>query len=127
MSIASPAYSGLDLSLEEASLFTRIDRERLPHHIAVVMDGNGRRASRRNMIRIEGRKAAMPAGQETRRPDPDLMIRTSGELRISNFLLRQIASSETLVTSTLWPDFRKADQYKAVLESQCRKKGFGGI
>jgi undecaprenyl diphosphate synthase len=60
-------------------------------------------------------------------PDPDLLIRTSGEMRISNFLLWQIAYSEIYVTETLWPDFREADFYKALLEYQKRDRRFGGI
>jgi undecaprenyl diphosphate synthase len=53
-------------------------------------------------------------------PDPDLLIRTSGELRISNFLLWQIAESEIYVTETLWPDFRRPDLFAAIIEYQKR-------
>jgi undecaprenyl diphosphate synthase len=60
-------------------------------------------------------------------PDPDLLIRTSGEMRISNFLLWQIAYSEIYVTPTLWPDFRRKDLLKAVLEYQQRDRRYGGI
>jgi undecaprenyl diphosphate synthase len=58
-------------------------------------------------------------------PDPDLLIRTSGELRVSNFLLWQIAYTELYVTDALWPDFKKKDLYKALLEYQHRKRRFG--
>ncbi len=58
-------------------------------------------------------------------PDPELLIRTSGEMRISNFMLWQIAYSELYFTSTLWPDFRKEDLYKAILDYQCRERRFG--
>ena len=58
-------------------------------------------------------------------PDPELLIRTSGEYRISNFLLWQIAYSELYFTNTLWPDFRKADLYKAILNYQNRERRFG--
>ena len=58
-------------------------------------------------------------------PDPELLIRTSGEYRISNFLLWQIAYSELYFTDTLWPDFRKADLYKAILNYQSRERRFG--
>lgn len=58
-------------------------------------------------------------------PDPELLIRTSGENRISNFLLWQIAYSELYFTDTLWPDFRKADLYKAILNYQTRERRFG--
>jgi undecaprenyl diphosphate synthase len=60
-------------------------------------------------------------------PDPDLLIRTSGELRISNFLLWQIAYSEIWVTKTLWPDFRRKDFFEAVLSYQSRERRYGGL
>lgn len=58
-------------------------------------------------------------------PDPELLIRTSGEYRISNFLLWQIAYSELYFTSTLWPDFGKDDFYKAIIDFQARERRFG--
>lgn len=58
-------------------------------------------------------------------PDPELMIRTSGEYRISNFLLYQLAYSELYFTDTLWPDFRKENLYKALLDYQQRERRFG--
>lgn len=58
-------------------------------------------------------------------PDPDLLIRTSGEMRISNFLLWQIAYTEIYVTDTLWPDFSKNDLKKAILAFQKRERRFG--
>ena len=60
-------------------------------------------------------------------PDPDLLIRTSGEMRISNFLLWQIAYAELYVTDTLWPDFRRMDLLHAVLDYQKRDRRFGGL
>ena len=60
-------------------------------------------------------------------PDPDLLIRTSGEMRVSNFLLWQIAYSEIWVTDTLWPDFRKRHLLDAVLAYQKRERRYGGI
>ncbi len=60
-------------------------------------------------------------------PDPDLLIRTSGEMRVSNFLLWQIAYTELWVTPTLWPDFGPADLYRAVAEFQRRTRRFGGV
>ncbi len=60
-------------------------------------------------------------------PDPELLIRTSGEQRISNFLLWQIAYSELYFTDKLWPDFRKEDLYAAVLDFQTRERRFGQI
>ena len=58
-------------------------------------------------------------------PDPELLIRTSGEHRISNFLLWQIAYSELYFTDTLWPDFRKEDLLKAIIDYQKRERRFG--
>ena len=60
-------------------------------------------------------------------PDPDLLIRTSGEMRVSNFLLWQIAYAEIWVTDTLWPDFRKQHLLEAVLAYQKRDRRYGGI
>jgi undecaprenyl diphosphate synthase len=60
-------------------------------------------------------------------PDPDLLIRTSGEMRVSNFLLWQIAYAEIYVTETLWPDFRRAHLLDAVLAYQKRERRYGGI
>ena len=60
-------------------------------------------------------------------PDPDLLIRTSGEQRISNFLLWQIAYSEFIFTKVAWPDFVEAEFYKALLEYQSRDRRFGGL
>ena len=60
-------------------------------------------------------------------PDPDLVIRTSGEMRISNFLLWQIAYSEIYVTELLWPDFRGADLLEAIGAFQKRERRFGGV
>ncbi len=60
-------------------------------------------------------------------PDPDLLIRTSGELRISNFLLWQIAYAEIWVTDTLWPDFRKRELLRAIRDYQKRDRRYGGV
>ena len=60
-------------------------------------------------------------------PDPDLLIRTSGEMRVSNFLLWQISYAELLVTPTLWPDFRKPQFYAALEEYNSRHRRFGGL
>ncbi len=58
-------------------------------------------------------------------PDPELMIRTSGEYRISNFLLYQLAYTELYFTNTLWPDFRKENLYEAIADFQARERRFG--
>ncbi|MFA6456870.1 MAG: polyprenyl diphosphate synthase, partial [Bacteroidota bacterium] len=60
-------------------------------------------------------------------PDPDLLIRTSGELRISNFLLWQLAYSEMYVTDILWPDFRRNELYCAIESYQSRERRFGKV
>lgn len=60
-------------------------------------------------------------------PDPDLFIRTSGEKRLSNFLLWQLAYSELYFTEVLWPDFNENDLYSAIIEYQRRNRRFGGI
>ncbi len=60
-------------------------------------------------------------------PDPELLIRTSGELRISNFLLWQLAYSELYFTNKYWPDFRKDDLYEAIIDYQHRERRFGKI
>ena len=60
-------------------------------------------------------------------PDPDLLIRTSGEMRLSNFLLWQVAYSEIWVTDTLWPDFTQQDFFRAILDFQKRERRYGGL
>jgi undecaprenyl diphosphate synthase len=60
-------------------------------------------------------------------PDPDLLIRSSGEMRVSNFLLWQIAYAEIYVTETLWPDFNRARLFEALVEFQRRERRYGGI
>ena len=60
-------------------------------------------------------------------PDPDLLIRTAGEMRVSNYLLWQIAYAEIYVTDTLWPDFRRHHLLEAVLAYQKRERRYGGI
>jgi undecaprenyl diphosphate synthase len=60
-------------------------------------------------------------------PDPDLVVRTSGEFRTSNFLLWEMAYSELVFTDVLWPDFRREDLYAAIAEYQRRERRFGGV
>ena len=60
-------------------------------------------------------------------PDPDLLIRTSGEMRVSNFLLWQIAYAEIYVTETLWPDFSRVRLLEALVEFQKRERRYGGL
>jgi len=68
-------------------------------------------------------QALYSAGQ----PDPDLLVRTSGEMRVSNFLLWQIAYSEIWVTDTLWPDFRRGHFFEALIDYQARERRFGDV
>ena len=60
-------------------------------------------------------------------PDPDLMVRTSGEFRISNYLIWELAYSELVFTDVLWPDFRREHLFDAVREFQARERRYGGI
>jgi undecaprenyl diphosphate synthase len=60
-------------------------------------------------------------------PDPDLLIRTSGEMRLSNFLLWQVAYSEIWVTDTLWPDFTQNHLFQAIIDFQKRERRYGGL
>jgi undecaprenyl diphosphate synthase len=88
-----------------------------------------------DQARIEGRLSNLVVDEKmiARRlytaglPEPDLLIRTSGEMRVSNFLLWQIAYAELYVTSTLWPDFTRADLLRAILDYQRRDRRFGGL
>ena len=60
-------------------------------------------------------------------PDPDLLVRTSGEMRLSNFLLWQVAYAELHMTPVLWPDFGREDLYEAILDFQGRDRRFGRV
>jgi len=60
-------------------------------------------------------------------PDPDLLVRTSGEMRLSNFLLWQIAYAEIYVTQVLWPDFSRARLLEALVDYQKRERRYGGL
>jgi undecaprenyl diphosphate synthase len=85
--------------------------------------------------RIEGQLSGLVVDEQmvSRRlytaglPEPDLLIRTSGEMRISNFLLWQIAYAELYVTETLWPDFERTELLRAILDFQRRERRFGGL
>jgi undecaprenyl diphosphate synthase len=83
-------------------------------------------AKRNGALAID--EAALSARLYTRDlPDPDLLIRTSGELRLSNFLLWQAAYSEIWVTETLWPDFTQNDLFQAIIDYQKRERRYGGL
>src|SRR5919108_653142 len=111
------------------ALASALDPARLPRHIAIIMDGNGRWANRRGGLdALQIDEDAIAARLYTSRcPDPDLLIRTSGEMRISNFLLWQIAYAELYITGTLWPDFTRHDLLLAVLDYQKRDRRYGGL
>jgi undecaprenyl diphosphate synthase len=160
--------------------------EKIPQHVAIIMDGNGRWAQTRGLPRLEGHRrgvetvrtivdaarelgiryltlyafsvenygarteladaakhytSAVLAGTEklaecswenisrylytSAIPDPDLLIRTSGEQRVSNFLLLQCAYAELVFTPVLWPDFQKADLQLAITEYAQRERRYG--
>ncbi len=91
-----------------------------------------------NALVAEARAGTLPPGEvgeealsarlSTRGlPDPDLLVRTSGEQRVSNFLLWEIAYAELFITPVLWPDFRRRHLYQALLDYQSRERRFGGI
>jgi undecaprenyl diphosphate synthase len=90
---------------------------------AEIVDGAVTRASPEQLDERRFGEFLYTAGQ----PDPDLLIRTSGEMRISNFLLWQIAYSEIWVTETLWPDFRRRHLLEALVAYQKRDRRYGGI
>src|SRR2546426_113016 len=163
--------------LGEAELLAVVRGQPRPEHVAIIMDGNGRWATRRGLPRVAGHREGVQATRdnagltlmmafnyggrdelidacralarqvqagelqpeeigekEIQRalytadvPDPDLLIRTSGEMRVSNFLLWQIAYTELWITPTLWPDFAVADLYRAIAEFQRRTRRFGGV
>src|SRR5256885_1918431 len=144
--IADPGALG-PVTPEEAELLTKLDMARLPRHVAVIMDGNGRLAlnygGRAELVdaanailaeRLEqGLRAPLTEEEVSARlytaglPDPDLLIRSSGEMRVSNFLLWQIAYAEIFVTETLWPDFNRARLLESFVEFQKRERRYGGI
>jgi len=103
--------------------------------IALNYGGRAEIVDAMNAILAErnGNKSAITEDELTRHlytaslPDPDLLIRTSGEMRVSNFLLWQIAYAEIFVTETLWPDFNRARLLEALLEFQRRERRYGGI
>jgi len=109
-------------------------------HLNLLISYSGRaelaRAARRLAERVQAGELA-PAGVDEAAleaelytagmPDPDLLIRTSGEQRISNFMLWQLAYTELYITPTLWPDFTRRDLFEAILEYQRRDRRFGRV
>src|SRR5207253_2169626 len=156
----------------DQKLLAAIDWDRLPRHVAIIMDGNGRWAAQRGQPRIAGHRAGVEAvraavdtgarlglgaltlyafsTENWKRPryevdalmrmlrrylrleldeidKQNIRFRTSGELRISNFLLWQSAYAEIYVTETLWPDFRRVHLLEAIADYQGRNRRFGGL
>src|SRR5437667_304503 len=110
----------------------------VPRHVAIIMDGNGRWARERSLPRPLGHRAGMKAVREAVEgareklytapwTDPDLLIRTSGELRLSNFLLWQLAYTELYMTPVLWPDVTRRELFQAILDYQGRERRFGRV
>ena len=133
---ALPAYVRAELeSVIEATARNR----RLLVNLAINYSGRAEIADAVNALvrnaRAQGRLESLHIDEDaiarhlytSRLPDPDLLIRTSGEMRISNFLLWQIAYAELYVTGTFWPDFTRTDLLQAVLAYQRRDRRYGGL
>src|SRR5260221_254887 len=132
--LPAPVRQELEAAVEETSRNTGM---RL--NVAINYSGRAELVDAINAIvedaRLEGRLASLRIEEEdiaarlytAGLPDPDLLIRTSGEMRISNFLLWQIAYAELYVTGTLWPDFNRTELLRAILDYQKRDRRFGGI
>jgi undecaprenyl diphosphate synthase len=124
--------------LEAAVEATSLNRG-LQVNLAINYGGRAELVDAMNVILDEARRGGKLSGLRideemisanlytSRTPDPDLLIRTSGEMRISNFLLWQIAYAELYITDTLWPDFGRTDLIKAILDFQKRDRRFGGL
>jgi undecaprenyl diphosphate synthase len=126
--------SGVQKDTREAMEATA-DNTGMVLSIALNYGGRAEIVDAMNAILAErnGNKSAITEDELTRHlytaslPDPDLLIRTSGEMRVSNFLLWQIAYAEIFVTETLWPDFNRARLLEALLDFQKRERRYGGI
>jgi len=118
--------------LDKAEKETR-DNKRMKLVVALNYSGRLELVDAVNSILLEGTTEPVDEAEISRHlytdglPDPDLLIRTSGEMRISNFLLWQIAYSEILVSEVLWPDFRGQCFLEAILAYQKRDRRYGGI
>ena len=119
--------------IDESTAQTR-DNTRMTFNVAFNYGGRAEIVDAVKAIAAEG----IPAGKITEKiirqhlydpllPDPDLVVRTSGEYRISNFLLWELAYSELVFTDVLWPDFRRENLFDAVREFQARDRRFGGV
>jgi undecaprenyl diphosphate synthase len=120
--------------LERVEALTRENR-RMTLVVALNYGGRDEIVDAARRIMVEGRVPAARLDEKAFAahlstagiPDPDLLIRTSGEMRISNFLLWQIAYTEIYVTPVLWPDFRRRHLLEAILEYQKRDRRFGDV
>ncbi|MBR12787.1 MAG: di-trans,poly-cis-decaprenylcistransferase [Acidimicrobiaceae bacterium] len=93
-------------------------RAELVDAVQRILDGGVKRVTERTIARHL---------YDPEMPDPDLVIRTSGEYRISNFLLWELAYSELVFSDALWPDFGRENLYEAIKEYQDRDRRFGGV
>ena len=132
--------SRLDIDIQEAILeIEEISKEKTGLSVHIALNYGGRDEIRRAVAKIaadvaEGKLNAADVTEDTitnaldtaGTPDPELLIRTSGEERISNFLLWQIAYSEFYFSEMLWPDFNKTELQKAIYYYQNRERRFGG-
>ena len=104
-------------------------------HLTIALNYSGRLELVDAFNRLRREESSLPIGEEdiartlytAGLPDPDLLIRTSGEMRVSNFLLWQIAYSEIFVSDVLWPDFRGIELLQAITAYQKRERRYGGI
>ena len=103
------------------------------HPPRLIAEAHQRGCSLEDLLQVDGLESRLDEHHITgalytaHMPDPDLVIRTSGEQRISNFLLWQIAYSELFITDRLWPDFRGIHLLEAILDYQHRERRFGGL
>ena len=120
-------------SMDEAATLT-MDNKRMTLNIAFNYGGRAEIVDAVQRLVADGVEASQVSEAMIRSrlyhpeiPDPDLVIRTSGEFRISNFLLWEMAYSELLISDVLWPDFRREHLFDAVSEFQRRERRFGGV
>jgi len=119
------ALTALNTGMRLALAINYSGRAELVDAVNAIL-GRARRENRLDSLRVD-EDAVSRHLYTSALPDPDLLIRTSGEMRISNFLLWQIAYAELYVTDTLWPDFTRSELLRAVSEYGKRERRFGGL